>query len=209
MAELTRQDIDNCNKLKEAFSTLSCSTPDVLQKLTNQLKMCLTKLPKDTDELRRIVDLVDSYLNFYYLLLPDKLADVQDIKTLNEQIDSSLNAVEAEDLNLTDEIQNFSSDNLFLDFLTSTDIKTSTKDIKNWTTHLLANRDPHLNEVQVNQLIGAWSESVQKFVEDAREQGGTVTPLQPETFAHFFWIHSELENLYSSLADTETVQGFR
>jgi hypothetical protein len=205
MAELTPKDRENYEKLKIAFVKLGYLTTPI-KEITNSVKTKLQEtLNDETRELRTRVDLVDGYLKIHSLLVSDKPEDVQDIKNLNEELNRSLKVVEDETVELTEEIENFSSDPLFLKFLPP-------GDFKKWTKALLGDRDPNLNEKQVNQLIQAWGKSVQQFVEDARkkdEPSGEVIPGKPETFASFFRIHNELETLYSSLADTEAFQESR
>lgn len=205
MAELTQEDRDNYENLKTAFSKLN------VQGQLNQLKTTIfNQLPAvqaiiNTDELDKKVELVGSFLKIYSILSPEKLADVQEIVTLNNQLKRSLKVVKDETVDLTEEIESFSSDRLFLKFL-------SKDEFRSWTEALLSDRDPNLNDNQINQLIQAWGKSVQQFVEDARKKGSSpdeATPGQPETFASFFCIHNELETLYSRLGDIETVQRTR
>lgn len=214
MAELTSQDRENYTELKTAFNALhtryqaDCSIPVPIQGITqsaNDRLLEVDKLNNDTGELRERVDLIDGYFKFHALLLPNNSEDVQEIKNLNEELNRSLKVVEDETVDLTEEIESFSADHLFLEFL-------PLDNFKKWTEALLSERDPKLDETQINQLIQTWGKSVQKFVEDARKKGdplGKVTPGESETFASFFSIHNELETLYSRLADTETVQGSR
>jgi hypothetical protein len=206
MAELTAKDIENYEKLKTAFGKLNYTAGTPIREITNSVKAKLQEtLSDDTNELRTRVDLVDGYLKIHSLLVPNKPEDVQEIKNLNEELDRSLKVVEDETLELTGDIETFAADSLFLKFL-------PLGDFKKWTEALFSDRDPNLTESQVNELTLAWGKSVGKFVEDARKKDdplGQVKPGKPETFASFFRIHSELENLYSELADTEKFQSSR
>lgn len=208
MAELTQEDRDNHGKLKEAFGKLN-DNDDRIKPIALLVKNALVpELSNDTGELRKRVDIVDGYLKIRALLSPGKVGDIQAIKTLNEGLNRSLKVVEGEKLELTEDIESFSSDPLFLTFLDGL----QSSDLKKWTEALLRDRDPNLTEEQVSLLIQAWGKAVQKFVEDARKKGepGTqIDPGAPETFASFFSIHNELTRLYSRLADTETVQSSR
>jgi hypothetical protein len=209
MAELTLEDRENYELLKSAFAGLNY--PDTrLNLITQSVNAELNKnLENDTTKLRERIDLVDGYLKIHALILPNKSADVQGIVNLIHELNRSLKVVEDETLELTDEVESFCDDSLFLEFfdkLPSPDYTPAViKQLKNWTEALLSDRVPNLNETQINQLIQAWGKIIEKFVEDARTTGD-VEPGEPETFAHFFCIHSELENLYTKLGDTEIVQ---
>jgi hypothetical protein len=208
MAKLTPEDRENYKKLKEAFKKLGYQNQPPISELTGKTNNELNiNLNDDTSELRRRINLVDSYLKFHALFLPEKSADIQEILGLNEQIDRSLKVVEDKILNSTDEIEDFQPDSLFLGFIPSG----TNGNLQKWTKILIDDRDPNLKEEQIDSLTQAWEIAVSTFVEDARKpkSGGQVEPGQPDTFAHFFRIHKELEILYSRLADTETVQSSR
>lgn len=214
MAKLTPEDRENYKKLQKAFQKLNYLNLPPISELTKKTNDELTiNLNDDTSELRRRINLVNSYLGFHTLFLPDKSADIQDILGLNEQIDGSLNAIENETLNLTDDIEDFQPDSLFITFVEKSEASPpATPTAKASTVILIDDRDPNLKEEQIDYLTQVWGKAISKFVEDARrknETGGSVKPGQPETFAHFFRIHKELEILYGRLAKTEAVQSSR
>lgn len=222
MAELTLEDRENYEKLKTAFAKLPYKFKEGnIKTILNQIITRLNSTPQNTDELKEAVTLVDGYLKIVSILdIKPYLIDqtdknVEDVKNLhqevlnfNNRLITSIKVVEETTLDLTDEIESFCSDSLFLEFLR----KLSTPDLVKLTEALLSERIPNLDDTQINQLIQAWGKVVHKFVEDARKKGegnGRVTPGQSETFASFFCIHSELETLYTRLADTATVQQSR
>lgn len=213
MADLTEQDKKNYEKLQTAFKSLDTTKySEPIKAITSSIKTEIAKplaITDDTNELRRRIDLVDSYLKFHALLLQDNAADVQDIIGLNEQIDIALNAIKDETINLTDDIENFQPDSLFIRFVEESEASPTAKAS---TVILIDDRVPNLKEEQIDYLTQVWGKAISKFVEDARrknETGGSVNPGQSETFAHFFRIHKELEILYGRLANTEAVQSSR
>lgn len=218
MADLTEQDKKNYEKLQTAFKnldTIKYSEPS--KAVTLSIKTEIAKplaITDDTNELRRRIDLVDSYLKIHaFLVPPEKLLDIQDILDLNKQIDSSLNAIKNETLNLTDDIEIFQPDSLFITLVEASEASPpATPTATASTVILIDDRAPNLKEEQIDYLTQVWGKAISKFVEDARrknEKKGSVDPGQPETFAHFFRIHKELEILYGRLAKTEALQSSR
>jgi hypothetical protein len=234
MAELTQLDIENYRKLRDAFAKHNKDqdkTNEALKKIINEA-LEIAKEPKNTDELRQKIDALELYLKILELLglelfkvdstqLLSNPKDEEEKRKLEqeffnsfEELKRSLKVVEADKVDLTDEIEEFQPDSLFLDFIK--DITPSDANPKKWTETLIDDRNLNLRKQQIDRLIQAWGIAVNSFVEDARKrnekkngQDDKVTPLQPETFAHFFRIHKELEVLYSRLADTDTAQKIR
>ncbi len=210
MAKLTQQDLDNFNKLTEALEKLKTPDPNS-DPIIKFVKERIIKSVKNTEELSEIVNPLYSYwkvlsavgkqIQFSPTSFEQKFSDAI------ENLKRSLQVVEDEKVDLTDEIEELQTDSLFFGLLKKQDPR-----FQEWTQKLIDDRDPNLNENEIKQLTDAWGTAVQKFVEDARKEGEScdkVTPGKPETFASFFRIHNELEKLYSELADTETVQASR
>jgi hypothetical protein len=212
MADLTQQDLDSYNKLKEAFLKIKTINNDGIIKVINQ-RILATKSVKNTEELSEIVNPLYSYwkissnlgkpIEFNEVPAEPKKSE-QQFSDAIESLKRSLQIVEDENLDLTDEIETFQPDSSFLGFIKNMTLKKLTED-------LISDRDPELDEGKINELTQAWGTAVDKFVRDARnsEEPGEQDTLQPgnsTTFASFFRIHKELEILYSRLADSETVQ---
>lgn len=218
MAELTEQDKKNYEKLKEAFAQLYLPQSDilgeeaVLTKVREKIK--IEQSPKDTEELREKIERLERYQEFSDDLekpltfkrtsseKPEKF-EQQFLDSL-EELKRSLKVIEDEILGLTEGIEKFQPDSLFFKFIAALNPK-------QWTTELINNLDPLLDEGKVGELTNEWGNAVTTFVEDARKNEGQVDeaiPRQPKTFAHFFRIHKELEVLYSRLADSKTVREF-
>ncbi len=235
MAKLTPEDRENYNNLKEAFSQRSVlleATDLTLKALVPLID--IEKIPTNTDFLHQKIDSLDLYLKVLEIqktsldFNPTNKSNPDEKKKLNQhffdslrELKRSLKVVEDENLDLTDEVESFRSDTLILEFLPKTDDNYELA--KQSTEKLLNNQDPNFSEKQINKLIQAWEIAISKFVEDARKpkpiensavveskrklgSGGQVEPGQPDTFAHFFRIHKELEILYGRLADTEAIQ---
>jgi hypothetical protein len=203
MAELTQQDLDNYNKLTEAFKKITIGNDQVLKAIDNLIPV--TVPVKNTEELSAIVSPLYSYWKVLSdLKTPLKFSPTnfeQQFSDAIENLKRSLEVVEDEELDLTDEIENFQPDSLFLDFIPG-------DDPQRWTKILIDDRDPNLDSGEIDQLTQSWRTAVDKFVKDAiqkNELGSKVNPGEPDTFASFFRIHKELEILYSRLADTEAV----
>jgi LPS O-antigen subunit length determinant protein (WzzB/FepE family) len=234
MADLTQKDIDNYNKLKEAFGKLNILNSDNTSVSANDSILSIKTnveigvIPTETEALSRKINLIDILLNIALALDKKiiffnkgddigKIDSDEKLKSNNEKfkrqfsdaiedIKDSLQVVEAETLNLTNGLDKLRSDSLFLNFIT-------TEKPKRWTQKLIDNIDPNLNEGDTKNLIEAWRIAVNLFTEDARKKNekkdkkdGKVTPFKADTFAHFFRIHNELEILYSRLAETEIFQ---
>jgi hypothetical protein len=217
MAKLTQEDIDNYSKLKLAFSKRKLVDQSQNDFTENEVLENISILiineptPSNTDQLRQTIDLFDTYLRILPIidveLSFDKTTDEieklkQEFSSSLENLKRSLKVIEDEILNTTDEVEEFQSDNFFLKFIEG-------DDPKKWTKTLINDRDPDLNEVQIDLLTQAWGTAVDKFVQDATTNDVTTNPVEPGasiTFASFFRIHKELEILYSRLADSETVQ---
>jgi hypothetical protein len=217
MEELTLQDKENYDKLKETFQDRATKQQEQEASLKEVVKLlAIDTMPSNTGELQQKIDVLDLYLKILELRKielfqfnppnPEKKEKLeQDFFASLEKLKLSLTVVRDDNLDLTGEIEDKRFDRLFLEFLPSANFKT-------WTEALLSDRDLNLNEGQIDGLVQAWGKSIQDFVEDARKaegMGDKVTPGEPETFAKFFSIHNQLETLYSKLADTETVQRSR
>jgi hypothetical protein len=234
MADLTPEDKENYGKLKDAFSLRSVKgdnkTPDdeTLQSLVKLID--IGTIPVSTDQLSQKINSLDLYfkvLKVQQTPLEFAPANPNDNKEKLEQqlLDSfenlklSLKVVEDEKVDLTDEIEEFEPEALFLEFIDQIEKPLTPQPVpsaKESTEKLINEIDPNLNEIQIKYLTNTWSAAVTAFVEDARkttvpkknppDPNDKVKPRQPETFAYFFRIHKELEILYSRLADSETVQ---
>lgn len=216
MAELTEQDKKNYGKLQEAFAKLDfppTNTDEGKALETFRKTIKIDEQPKDVEELREKIERLERYRAFSNDLgkplkfqgNPEEAGKFQQqfLDSL-EELKRSIEVIEDEILDLTEGIEKFQPDSLFLEFIPKTDLSQ-----KQLTEDLINDLDPRLNEDQIGQLTKAWGKAVQKFIDDARKQNeldGQVTPGKPETFAHFFRIHKELEVLYSRLADSETVR---
>jgi uncharacterized protein YihD (DUF1040 family) len=215
MAELTPEDRDNYGKLKDAIDQIENNTDNskIISAVKNLVKQ--PELVKSTEELSEIVEKLSSYWQVSSNLeTPIKFKKIagkpdfeQQFSDAIENLKRSLKVVEDKKIDLTDEIEDFQPDSLFLEFIPNG----TNGDPQKWTKTLINDRDPNLDSGQIDRLTQSWGTAVSKFVEDARKPkpGGEVEPGQPDTFAHFFRIHKELEILYSRLADTETVQSSR
>lgn len=223
MADLTQKDIDNYNKLKGAFGNIKFDdhttdpTLDPIKKIRE--KIGVNKLPVDTEELRHKLDLLDLYVKVSFVLektiifngkTPEEAEkNKQKFSDAIEDLKDSLEVVEAENLDLTEDIERLRPDSLFFDFIAPGDSQT-------WTKKLIDNLDLNLSQDATFQLLGAWGTAVNLFTENARQKNEKlpdksvdVTPFRSDTFAHFFRIHKELEILYGKLAETETFQKYR
>jgi hypothetical protein len=226
MAELTQQDIDNFDKLKEALTNLKVNSNSSKDPIITTIKQRIPATIKKTEELSEIVNPLYSYWQVLSAVgtpiqfnetPPESKKFEQKFSDAIENLKRSLKVVEADKVDLTGEIEEFQPDSLFLDFIKDAFPKDTNP--QKWTETLIVNGNLNLAEEQINQLIQAWGIGVNLFVDDARKKNekkdakdgkdGKVTPLQPETFAHFFRIHKELEVLYSRLADTNTAQKIR
>jgi hypothetical protein len=214
MAELTQQDLDNYNKLKKAFEKIPQTPPDPV---LAPIKILIAGSVKNTEELSAIVNPLYSYWKVLSDLgIPLKFSDLeQQFSDSIENLKRSLKVVEDAKVDLTDEIEDFQPEALFLEFIKEVEKSlTPEPSAKTLTEKLINEIDPNLNESQIGYLTTTWGTAVSAFVEDARKPkdpsktppDGKVEPRQPETFAYFFRIHKELEILYSRLADSETVQ---
>jgi predicted nucleic acid-binding Zn-ribbon protein len=218
MAKLTEQDKKNYDKLKEAFKKIDPKSESLSLKAAKD-KITIDDIPKETEALRERIERIERYIEFSndFGNLIKFTGDGEDAGKFEQQfsdaienLQRSLNVIEDEALDLTNEIEELQPDNLFLKFVAN-------KKSKEWTRILIKNRDPNLEEEQIDQLTKSWGTAVSKFVEDARkpkdptkhQPDGQVEPGQSDTFAHFFRIHKELEILYGRLADTEAVQSSR
>ncbi len=224
MADLTKEDRDNYGRLKDAFSQLSVvdyKTDATLAKLAALIN--IDTISTDTDLLRQKIDSLDLYLKILEVraITLDFMPTNKDEKTRLKQqlLDSfenlkrSLKVVEDEEIDLTDEIEEFKPEALFLEFIKKVELTNPPKfpntSAEKPTEDLINDIDPNLSESQIEYLTNTWDAAISAFVEDARQEAdtsGMVTPLEPTTFASFFRIHKELEILYSRLADSETVQ---
>jgi hypothetical protein len=233
MADLTPEDKENYGKLQDAFSKRNVAGDNIppqdltLKALVERIE--IKTIPTNTDLLRIIIDSLNLYFNVLELREIDldfTPTSPDDKKRLNQQLlDSfenlklSLKVVEDEKVDLTDEIEEFEPEALFLEFIDQIEKPLTPQPVpsaKESTEKLINEIDPNLNEIQIKYLTNTWSAAVTAFVEDARkttvpkknppDPNDKVKPRQPETFAYFFRIHKELEILYSRLADSETVQ---
>lgn len=235
MAELTPEDRENYEQLKQAAEKLQIATKNWLYSLNEndsnqQILSGMTDkfigefpAPKhltDTAQLQAVALLVDGYLITQQLFLREPQDDPQlqqpfeeletarrELANQNEELKRSLKVVEDETLDLIDEIESFCSDSQLLKFLGELKL---TK-VERLTEDLLGDRSAHLTKAEITHLIQAWGKAVDRFVLDARTKSriDPLVPGDPTTLASFFCIHSELETLYSRLADTEAVQRFR
>jgi hypothetical protein len=213
MADLTQQDLDNYNNLKEAFLKIKTINSDEIIKAINQ-RISTTGSVKNTEKLSEIINPLYSYwkvssdlgkpIEFSGVPTESKKFE-QQFSDAIENLQRSLQVLEDRKVDLTGKIEDFQPDSLFLRFIPGG----ANGKLQKWTKILIDDRDPNLKEEQINSLTQAWGTAVSAFAEDARKPGKKVEPGQPDTFAHFFRIHKELEILYSRLADTETVQSSR
>jgi hypothetical protein len=208
MPELTSQDRESYQKLYMAATKLNSeiakkTTADftILKSLTTQFLKSLLK-PEDLssfEQLQSRVELTGGYLVMYQLFV-DALEqnstttdgidqESQELRKQYNQLKLSLAEVDDDFL---DGLSTPCSDPLFLSLLTD-------KSVKKWTDQILSDRLPALTDSEVQTLTKAWGTAVAKFVEDARTQGAVV-PGKAETIAQFFCIHSQLEDLYSTLS---------
>jgi hypothetical protein len=209
MAELTQQDLDNYNKLKKAFEKITKTNQTDL--VIEAIKTLITGNVKNTEELSAIVNPLYSYWKVLSSLgKPLQFSDLeQQFSDSIENLKRSLKVLEDRKVDLTDGIEDFQPDSLFLKFIEG--------EPKQFTTNLIKDRDTNLTEKEIDQLTQAWAMAVSDFVKHARtlksarkvEVEVELEPGQPDTFVHFFRIHKELEILYSRLANTETVQSSR
>jgi hypothetical protein len=224
MAKLTQEDIDNYGNLKAAFEKLDISSEGqnlkpVLRQFREQI-IKISQTPNNTEELHQKIERIERYRDFSDDLgspIEFKGNSEEESRKLKQQFSDaienlkrSLKVLEDEEIDLTDEIETFQLDNLFIKFILQVENNPPPNpSAKKSTEDLINDIDPNLNESQIEYLTNTWETAISAFVEDARQEAdtnGMVTPLEPTTFASFFRIHKELEILYSRLADSETVQ---
>jgi hypothetical protein len=231
MAKLTPEDKENYRKLAVAFAELkvvdmsgtavaeNSELDSILSEIRSKINIFnIGQVPESTEDISSNIDVLSIYLGVIFTLGNDIVFVDPPVTTQNqntnenfkqqfsdaiENLKRSLKVVEDEEIDLTDEVENFQPDNLFLSFVDTA--------YQGYTQILINDRDPNLQESDINELTQAWGTAVDKFVRDARnsEEPGEQDTLQPgnlTTFASFFRIHKELEILYSRLADSETVQ---
>ncbi|QLE55448.1 hypothetical protein [Nostoc sp. TCL26-01] len=220
MTVLTEHDQKNYAKLKEAVGKIKANQD---KSLTDIKELVAKSVVENTEQLSKVIVPLDSYWKFLSAFGKSiEFTESQEQEKKFEQQFSDaiaylkrlLQIVEADKVDLTSEIEKFQPDSLFLNFIKN--IPPNVPNPQTWTKILIENRQLNITEEQINQLIQAWGTAVSSFVEDARTRNekkdgkdGKVTPLQPETFAHFFRIQKELEILYGRLADSSNAQSFR
>lgn len=224
MPELTPQDRESYKHLYDAATGLNnllnhdllkdVSTLSALKELTNKFSSELPQ-PRDLDsfgQLQSKVELTGSYLTMYQLFT-DVIEGIniesskRELNTLKTKINEATQKLllqfnqlkvflEAVDDDFLEDLTIRYSDPLFLSLLPA-------GNVKKWTTQLIADQAPALEDDDVQVLINAWRKAVTEFVDDARrknEENGQLTPGRTETIAHFFYIHEQLEGLYSELS---------